>query len=229
MKVLNARYYIYRHIRPDTAQVFYVGLGSYGEKKNYQRAHSIKNRNKHWKNIVNKCEGIFKVEIMVDNLSKENAVIEECRFIKLYGRKDLDKGYLCNMTDGGEGVKELSEESRKMISNKRLGVKNPMYGKNLSKEALLKKSVAMSGKNNHNFGKALPDYQKEINRKAQTGRKDSGSTILNRCKNLKKEVVDTTLNIMYDSIQDVANQYGYSCSHMTRLIKSNYHNLKFVA
>lgn len=229
MKVLNARYYIYRHIRPDTNQVFYVGLGSYGEKKNYQRAYSIKNRNKHWKNIVNKCEGIFKVEIMVDNLSKENAVIEECRFIKIYGRRDLDKGYLCNMTDGGEGVKELSKESRKVISEKRLGPKNPMYGKKLSKEALLKKSVAMSGINNHNFGKALPLCQKEINRQAQLGRKQSSNTIFKRCKSLKKEVVDMTLGILYDSIQDVAQQYGYSCSHMTRLITNNYCNLKFVA
>lgn len=38
-------YYVYRHIRPDTGEVFYIGIGG------GKRANSIFNRNIYWKNI----------------------------------------------------------------------------------------------------------------------------------------------------------------------------------
>lgn len=92
--------YVYRHIRLDKNEVFYVGIGSDNLGK-YTRAHSTK-RGDHWKNIFNNTEII--VEIMLDDLTWEEACEKEKEFIKLYGRKDLNLGTLINLTDGGDGT-----------------------------------------------------------------------------------------------------------------------------
>jgi len=90
--------YLYRHIRLDKNEVFYIGIAS-----NKKRAYSKSNRNKYWHNIVN-INSDYKVEIIFDNLSLTDAFNKEKEFISLYGRKDLNLGSLCNLTDGGEGA-----------------------------------------------------------------------------------------------------------------------------
>lgn len=92
--------YVYRHIRLDNNKPFYIGIGI---TEGYKRAYSEKDRNKYWKNIVDKAP--YEVEIMLDNLTWEEACEKEIEFITLYGRKDLNEGTLVNMTSGGDGVK----------------------------------------------------------------------------------------------------------------------------
>jgi len=91
--------YLYRHIRLDTKTPFYIGIGS---DENYTRAYDKRSRNRHWSSIVKKAN--YEVEIVLDNLSWEEACDKEIEFIKLYGRKDLNEGCLCNMTNGGDGM-----------------------------------------------------------------------------------------------------------------------------
>jgi hypothetical protein len=129
--------YLYRHIRLDTNEIFYIGIGSDSLGK-YKRAYSKYERNKYWQNIVNKTS--YEIEIMLDNLTWEEACEKEKEIIKLYGRKDLNEGTLVNMTDGGDGMVgfiskqkgiPLSEEHRRMISKNHAdisGSKNPMFG-----------------------------------------------------------------------------------------------------
>lgn len=98
MEELEKRdHYIYRHRRLDDFSVFYVGLGS---GKKYARARSKSGRITHWKNIVNKVG--YKVEILADNLTKDEACELEILLIATYGREDLGLGRLVNLTDGGE-------------------------------------------------------------------------------------------------------------------------------
>ena len=106
--------YVYRHIRLDTNEVFYIGIGS---DNTYKRAHQYKKRNDYWKNIVNITK--YKVEIVFDNLNWKEACKKEIRLIKLYGRKDLNQGSLCNMTNGGEGYLggKYSDKIRLKMSN----------------------------------------------------------------------------------------------------------------
>jgi hypothetical protein len=87
---------VYRHIRLDKNEVFYVGIG-----KNEARAYSLQNRNTHWKNITNKTD--YRVDILFDDLTWDEACKKENEFIEIWGRKDLGKGTLVNLTDGGEG------------------------------------------------------------------------------------------------------------------------------
>lgn len=108
---------VYKHIRLDSDEVFYIGIGDL-----IKRAYSKKNRTKYWHNIVN---GVgYKVEIVFDELSWENAVKWEIYLIDIYGRKDLKKGHLINLTDGGDGVKGLkhSKDSKIKMREKKVGL-----------------------------------------------------------------------------------------------------------
>jgi len=136
--------YIYKHIRVDTNEVFYIGIGNQDK---FKRAFVTQKRSKFWKNITSKTE--YTVEIIKDGLTWEEAQAEEIRLIKQYGRKDLGLGTLVNLTDGGEGTigiihtnqwyqnqkisnnkknKFISEEHRqKIIANHKS--KNPLNNK----------------------------------------------------------------------------------------------------
>lgn len=127
--------YLYRHIRLDTNQPFYIGIGK-EDNGIFTRAYSHKNRNTYWNNIVNKTE--FKVQIILDDLTWEEACEKEKEFIKLYGKTTV-KGLLCNIADGGQGgslgeevnLKRktsllnhfVSEETKNKIRQKALGRK----------------------------------------------------------------------------------------------------------
>jgi hypothetical protein len=102
--------YVYKHFRKDTNEVFYIGIG-----KTKRRVNSSGCRNQHWKNIVNKVG--FYYEIVEDNLSWQQACEVERQLIKEYGRRDLGTGSLVNMTDGGDGNYNFSEEVLEKIRN----------------------------------------------------------------------------------------------------------------
>jgi hypothetical protein len=98
-------YYVYRHLRNDTGQPFYVGIGKKATTATcftaeYVRAHSRHGRNPHWGNIVNKIG--YSIEIMLEDLTKDEACTKEIEFIELYGRT-LDGGILSNKNKGGDG------------------------------------------------------------------------------------------------------------------------------
>lgn len=101
------QYYVYRHVRLDTNEVFYIGIG---KKSNiyktfngeYARAFNKAKRSGFWKNITNKTK--YSIEILFESHNGELILQKEIEYIKLYGRRDLGMGTLVNLTDGGEGV-----------------------------------------------------------------------------------------------------------------------------
>lgn len=113
-------YYIYRHLRGDNGQPFYIGQGVKPTKMypstEYARAYSKKERSDFWNNVVNKYG--YTVEIMLDDISEQDIDAKEMEFIALYGRIK-DGGILCNLTDGGEGNKGYisSESTKKLLSD----------------------------------------------------------------------------------------------------------------
>lgn len=143
-------YYLYRHIRLDTNQPFYIGIGVkyldssriYGFRTEYARAFAKeKSRNAHWKNII-KLNPNYKIEILFETSNIEEIIEKEKEFIKLY------KDTLCNLTEGGLGIQSFNhtEESKKKIgkSSKRR-VRKKGYKLNLSEEG--RKSLSESSKN----------------------------------------------------------------------------------
>jgi len=127
MIVDNGKYYLYRHIRLDKNEPFYIGIGtklknSLNKNTIYKRScDSIKRRNKIWNCITSKTE--YKVEILFESNDYEFIKSKEIEFIKLYGRIDLKTGTLANLTDGGEGClnKIVSLETKNKISKKNKG------------------------------------------------------------------------------------------------------------
>lgn len=127
--------YVYRHIRLDKNVPFYIGIGS---DNTYKRAFekTKEKRSVFWNNIVNKTN--YEVEILMDNLTWEQACEKEKEFISMYGRNDLGKGTLVNMTDGGDGVINLNKDIRASISQHLKGKKQSEATKNKRKETLKK-------------------------------------------------------------------------------------------
>lgn len=122
---------LYRHIRLDKNEPFYIGIG-----KDVKRAFHKTKRNDLWNKIVSKTK--YEVEILFHDLTWEQAQEKEKEFIKLYGRKDLGLGPLANLTDGGDKLANLSELSRKKIREVRAK-------QVFTKESNLKRSLSQKG------------------------------------------------------------------------------------
>jgi hypothetical protein len=145
---------VYQHIRKDTEEVFYVGIGN-----TIKRAYSKSGRNKHWHNIVNKAD--YLVDVILKDIPIDLAKNYEELLISFYGRVDEKMGALVNMTDGGqfsnphkgkkrseETIKKIkdywTDEKRRLFSEKysgsnsywygKKGAHTPMYGKKQSKK-----------------------------------------------------------------------------------------------
>ena len=108
--------YLYRHIRLDTMQPFYIGVGKEEKFGRYPRAYSYQSRNKHWHSIVKKTD--YRVDILMEGLEYREAEEKEKEFIAIYGRANSNNGILCNLTDGGGGTLgvPLSESHKKNLS-----------------------------------------------------------------------------------------------------------------
>lgn len=179
--------YVYRHTKAGTSEVFYIGIG---QTPKYKRAYDKRNRTSHWKNI-NKKYGTD-VEIIAENLSWEDACELEILLISEYGRKDLEKGTLVNLTDGGEGAlgnihteewkkarseemkgKPKSIESRKKLSEARKGMTfSEEHKSNLSKSRVGNNNRSKKIINTETFEihNSLREAAKSINREESTFR-----------------------------------------------------------
>jgi hypothetical protein len=113
--------YLYRHIRLDKNEPFYIGIGS---DDNFKRAYAKCSRNKYWINITAKTD--YDVDIMINDIELDEAKRKEIEFISFYKRK-LDGGILCNITTGGESAKGLvrSKENIEKLAKYLTGKKRP--------------------------------------------------------------------------------------------------------
>jgi len=142
---------VYRHKRLDTNEVFYIGIG-----KLEKRAYSRHNRNKWWKNIINKTE--YEVEILTIDLSWKDACELEILLIKEHGRQDLGLGNLVNLTDGGDGTIGFkpSIESKKLMSEKAIG-------RIWTEESKNKVSIGNKGRKRSEYAKKLMSEKRKNN------------------------------------------------------------------
>ena len=121
---------VYQHIRLDTNKPFYIGIG-----RKIDRAYNIYGRNKIWKGLIKRIN--YKVEILYENISWDEACKIEIELIKKYGRLDNKTGILVNMTDGGEGCTgSIISNKKRNISSKTLSKINKLKGK-YTKESIV--------------------------------------------------------------------------------------------
>ena len=142
---MNNEWYLYTHTRLDKNEIFYVGIG---KQKNFARAY-VKyksERNSIWIKITKKTD--YRVDILLKELTKEEAAETERYLISYYGRIDLGTGRLCNMTGGGDGMwnTPMTEDNKKKLSENMMGAKNHMFGKKQSAETIAARSKSNTGK-----------------------------------------------------------------------------------
>jgi hypothetical protein len=207
---------VYRHIRVDKNEPFYIGIG-----KTEKRAYEKIKRNQFWHNVIAKTD--YEVEILFDDLSWENAEEKEKELIKLYGKRDNNTGCLVNITDGGGGRLGVrhTEESRKKIGEESRNRKRTprsaetkeklrlanlgKVGKNLgmkhTEATKLKLRLANLGKVGPNKGRPMTEEakQKMIASKLGKESKLKGTTISEETKNkvsigLKRYFANKRLN-----------------------------------
>lgn len=141
-------YYTYAHRRNDNGEIFYVGKGK------ERRAWAKSKRNQYWHNIVNKFG--YSVEILAKWTTSKEALDHEVILISCL--KDIGI-QLCNMTRGGDGLcdptqevkdkiaaslrgkpgRPMKESVKRAFSESRKGAGNPMFGKKESEETKAKR------------------------------------------------------------------------------------------
>jgi hypothetical protein len=213
--------YVYRHIRIDKNEPFYIGIGS---DMTYKRAREKSRRSNLWNKIIAKSD--YDVEILLDDITFEEAKNKEIEFIKLYGRIDLGNGTLANLTDGGDGTpnriftpehkrklslsqigKKISEEQKDKLRKYRVGIPN-------SPETRLKISKANKGRVN------TPELMELlINRK---GKKNPAFGITGaKCKNFKGFIQVFKNGVYlgkYEGIRHCAESFGVEATKVSAVI-----------
>lgn len=165
--------YLYRHIRLDKNEPFYIGIATHLKRAYEKNAR----KNPIWKSIVSKTS--YDIEIIFDDLTREQALEKEIEFIKLYGRIDQKTGTLSNLTDGGEefngiwnrGKKRTEEQKQKLrdiakTKKKRdpecfKRVADKLRGRRLSEEQKKQISNTLKGRSNGPWS----DNQREKNKR----------------------------------------------------------------
>jgi len=167
-------YYVYIHRKKDNDAIFYIGISCQDK---YRRAKTSIGRNNLWGKIVKK-HGYYS-DILVSNISKENAIKIEVFLISVFGRIDNKTGCLANLTDGGDG----SYNCPKSIETKQK-MKLSKVGKKHTEETKQKMSIAR-------IGKAKKEITKEKTRLSMLGKN-------------KKRVIDESTGVIYDSVSEAA-------------------------
>jgi len=220
---------VYKHIRLDTKEVFYIGIGT-----QKRRAYSQYKRSKHWHSIVNKVG--HKVELLHEDIDWNTACEIEKELIKLHGRKDLGLGTLVNMTDGGDGRfgTTASDETKKKMSQSHIGLNT--WSKGIKRPEELVKQITESVREywKHNTKEPLTEETKEKLRIRLAGRpgtwigkKHSEESIekMKRShgrgrdnKNFGRKNTAETLEKMRESALKIPNS---TCPHCNKVGKSN--------
>jgi len=238
--------YVYQHIRKDTNQPFYIGIGS---DLNFYRANKFSERNEIWERIKKKTEIL--VEILHNNIEWGEACKIEIELIKKYGRINNKTGFLSNMTDGGEGTlnKVINEDTRYLLGNGNRGKKRTeesklkqsevtkgikkskshsekirkyRIGKKMSEETKRKISENSKGRSSWNKGIKFSEESKLKMSNSKKGKKTSSDNPNS------KIVLNTENGIYYNTLKEAALSINMGYSNFKRKIKINKINFKYV-
>ena len=128
-------YYTYAYLREDRTP-YYIGKGV--GNRAYKKS----------KNEIKPPKDKSRIIFLKQNITEEEAFKHEIYMIAVLGRKDLGTGILHNKTDGGDGVRNMSEITKKKIS-------------------IARKGIIFSDEHRENIGKAFRGKKLNDNRRKQ--------------------------------------------------------------
>ena len=206
---------VYRHIRLDKNEPFYIGIGKFEK-----RAFFTHNRNKFWNNIISKTE--YEVQILFDELTWEQACDKEKEFITLYGRKNNGTGILCNMTDGGDGKlgnkynvgrKHSEEAKRKMSEKSKNRTPDEQTREKMRFAKIGKKRPERTSEHRMN----LSIVQKGKPKSEEAKKNMSLAHIGQKPHNMKSVIIE---GVLYESLTEASKQFGIQHQTVKKRIKS---------
>jgi hypothetical protein len=159
-------YQVYRHVRLDKNEPFYIGIGKMSS--TYNRSID-KRRNKIWQQIVSEINNKYEVEIIFENISYLQAIEKEKEFIKLYGKIINNSGTLANILDCGGGMIKgyMSDENKNKLKIRMI---NNSYAKNSNWDEKRKEKQSLRSQGNtNNLGKIWSEKVKQNMSKGHIG------------------------------------------------------------
>lgn len=187
-------YYIYELWNPIDNEPIYVGYGKHNRQTIQPRykdhiREAIKYKNNQIKNI--KKLNMYKIHVILqlieknidieyrfpyENLTYEEVCEKEKELIEYYGRRCIKTGSLTNIDAGGRGGRELTQETKKKISDALKGRESHSKGKSVGpytdeRKLAIKKGVKKF--NSSNTGKKI---------RKVAGEKQKGKTAWNKGK-----------------------------------------------
>lgn len=208
----DKKYCVYMHTSPSGK--VYIGITSRKPNRRWNNGNGYKN-NRHFTAAIQKYGwDSFRHDILIDGLTKDEAMVEEQRFIKEFNATDREFGY--NQTTGGECGYNFSDDVIARMSEDRKGRKPTdiarkrmslsRFGIPFSSCHSKRISDALSGENNPMYGHKTPDNVKEKLRK--TNRNINCKPV--RC-------IDT--GVIYRSASEAARSLGVGWSHISQVCR----------
>ncbi len=111
LSTTSGKHYLYQHIRLDTNEIFYIGIGTkYNHNKDYTRAKTKGKRNVIWRGITNRTD--YKIVIITESDNYDDIKILEIESIERYGRIITNEGKLANLSCGGDGTLGYRDDNK---------------------------------------------------------------------------------------------------------------------
>lgn len=139
---------LYEHWRTDTNECFYVGISWANENT---RPHDLTPRNPYHGNIVAKLkENNFEVDVRIQAWDLNKEELCELEIMQIAYWRDLIGNRLTNISQGGEGLREWTEEMKQSARDTSLSLwrnkeyKNQQIKSRNKKELIEKKSLLAS-------------------------------------------------------------------------------------
>lgn len=151
-------YYVYAYLRSDGTP-YYIGKG--------KKSRAFKKSINHYP-----PEDKSKIIFIKENLDEYEAIDLEKRMIRWYGRKDLGTGILRNLTDGGDGIVNISEDTRRKMSEAHKGKKLSEEHRNIVIKTLRNtKGISFSEEHRRKISEAKKNMSEETRRKMSEAKK----------------------------------------------------------
>lgn len=241
-EVVTNSFCVYKHTFPNGK--VYIGITSQNPNKRWKNGlgYLIKHKNGEY-NQPSMARAIIKYgwenvshEIICEGLNKKEAESKEIELIAFYKSDNPKFGY--NISHGGS-INNMSEETKKKISESKKGEKSPLYGKHLPEETRRKISESKKGEKHPMYGKHLPEEtrRKISENTSWNGRKHTKEELRKMSESLKgknmgkenpnsKKVAqyDLQMNLIriWDSVRDIEREMGINHANISRCCNGKY-------
>lgn len=211
----DRNYIVYLHINKINGKV-YVGITSLNINNRWRRGNGYK-KCSIMNNAIQKYGWNNFYHIVLCKTSKDKAILLEKSLIKIYKKKKISY----NISGGGEGAGEMSEETKQKLRLYR-GEKSSMYGKHPSKETITKR--VLTRKKLNNYCRDMPWLTKYRLRKGKNnplyGKKPSENTLKAHRKPVLQFNLNGTFIKEYASIKEASLAINISSSAILHCIKN---------